>query len=152
MLKISVWCWALDACRRTARKLSAVAQFRLGAACAPQEKSRRRVVREAICQVSGDDVNSCGWCPQRLDQRRTRFVSARRARWRWPIFVTPQGFRPGLWRLDTRWRHVIPHGCPVWLRTCGSRRKSAPASGDSPNRPGRASPARPNCGQSPCLQ
>jgi putative pyruvate formate lyase activating enzyme len=21
----------------------------------------------------------------------------------------------GLWRLDTRWRHVIPHGRPVWL-------------------------------------
>ena len=21
----------------------------------------------------------------------------------------------GLWRLDTRWRHVIPHGAPVWL-------------------------------------
>lgn len=21
----------------------------------------------------------------------------------------------GLWRLDTRWRHVIPHGHPVWL-------------------------------------
>src|SRR5207253_10510640 len=21
----------------------------------------------------------------------------------------------GLWRFDTRWRHVIPHGAPVWL-------------------------------------
>ena len=21
----------------------------------------------------------------------------------------------GLWRLDTRWRNVIPHGVPVWL-------------------------------------
>ncbi len=21
----------------------------------------------------------------------------------------------GLWRLDTRWRNVIPHGAPVWL-------------------------------------
>jgi len=21
----------------------------------------------------------------------------------------------GLWRFDTRWRHVIPHGPPVWL-------------------------------------
>ncbi len=21
----------------------------------------------------------------------------------------------GLWRLDTRWRRVIPHGAPVWL-------------------------------------
>jgi hypothetical protein len=21
----------------------------------------------------------------------------------------------GLWRLDTRWREVVPHGRPVWL-------------------------------------
>jgi len=21
----------------------------------------------------------------------------------------------GLWRFDTRWRHVIPHGAPVWF-------------------------------------
>jgi putative pyruvate formate lyase activating enzyme len=21
----------------------------------------------------------------------------------------------GLWRFDTRWRNVIPHGAPVWL-------------------------------------
>ena len=23
--------------------------------------------------------------------------------------------KAGLWRFDTRWRHVIPHGAPVWL-------------------------------------
>jgi putative pyruvate formate lyase activating enzyme len=34
----------------------------------------------------------------------------------------------GLWRFDTRWRHVIPHGAPVWLpriRTPREERVSA---------------------------
>jgi putative pyruvate formate lyase activating enzyme len=31
----------------------------------------------------------------------------------------------GLWRLDTRWRNVIPHGRPVWLPWMRSRAKEA---------------------------
>jgi putative pyruvate formate lyase activating enzyme len=34
----------------------------------------------------------------------------------------------GLWRFDTRWRHVIPHGAPVWLPQMRNRREPfAPA-------------------------
>jgi len=29
----------------------------------------------------------------------------------------------GLWRLDTRWRHVIPHGRPVWLPSMSARKQ-----------------------------
>jgi hypothetical protein len=36
----------------------------------------------------------------------------------------------GLWRFDTRWRHVIPHGRPVWLarmRECQEKESSVAA-------------------------
>jgi len=32
----------------------------------------------------------------------------------------------GLWRFDTRWRHVIPHGAPVWLPRIGAREERRP--------------------------
>jgi putative pyruvate formate lyase activating enzyme len=31
----------------------------------------------------------------------------------------------GLWRLDTRWRNVIPHGAPVWLPRARQREACA---------------------------
>jgi hypothetical protein len=33
----------------------------------------------------------------------------------------------GLWRLDTRWRNVIPHGRPVWLPWMHREQKEARA-------------------------
>src|SRR5438094_283238 len=33
----------------------------------------------------------------------------------------------GLWRFDTRWRHVIPHGAPVWLPSMPNRKEACAA-------------------------
>ncbi len=30
----------------------------------------------------------------------------------------------GLWRFDTRWRNVIPHGRPVWFRSLGQQNEA----------------------------
>jgi len=38
--------------------------------------------------------------------------------------------KAGLWRFDTRWRHVIPHGAPVWMPRMREPNKCAPGRGD----------------------
>src|SRR5207247_7119435 len=35
----------------------------------------------------------------------------------------------GLWRFDTRWRHVIPHGAPVWFPHVLNRKQALAAVG-----------------------
>jgi putative pyruvate formate lyase activating enzyme len=35
----------------------------------------------------------------------------------------------GLWRFDTRWRHVIPHGAPVWLPSMRALQEARPNAG-----------------------
>jgi len=68
-------------------------------------------MRPFDCVVNGDaapfEVNGGG----RFTLSRQDFV---------PAYVKPCGAlelarSAGLWRFDTRWRHVIPRGAPVWL-------------------------------------